>query len=126
MSAASTATRDSGSEPLLEVNDLRTYFYTRAGIVRAVQGVSFHLDKGETLGIVGESGSGKSVTAMSIMRLIPQPPGRFVNGKVTFAGRPIIDLTEEPGRGGRTRRVDRSISEAEMRHVRGGDISMIF
>ncbi len=121
--------RASGSraigERLLEVENLRTYFYTRAGIVKAVQGVSFHLDKGETLGIVGESGSGKSVTAMSLMRLIPQPPGRFVNGKVVFAGQPIIDV-REAGSDGQRRRVDHSVSEGQMRRIRGGDMSMIF
>jgi oligopeptide transport system ATP-binding protein len=111
---------------LLEVENLRTYFYTRQGIVKAVQGVSFHVDQGQTLGIVGESGSGKSVTALSIMRLIPQPPGRFDAGRVLFRDDPIIDVRDEPTRDGRTRRVDRSISEDRMRKIRGADISMIF
>jgi ABC-type dipeptide/oligopeptide/nickel transport system ATPase component len=70
------------SEPLLEVADLRTWFFTRDGIVRAVDGVSFHVTPGETLAIVGESGCGKSVTALSVLRLIPSPPGRIVSGKI--------------------------------------------
>ena len=111
---------------LLEVDTLRTYFHTHAGVVKAVQGVSFHLDKGETLGIVGESGSGKSVTALSIMRLIPQPPGRFETGRVLFRDQRIIDVDMVQGDGGRVRRVDRSVSEAQMRRIRGGDIGMIF
>ena len=69
---------------MLEVKDLKTYFKTDAGIVKAVDGISFTLGKGETLGIVGESGSGKSVTNLSIMRLIPSPPGRIVGGEVVF------------------------------------------
>jgi oligopeptide transport system ATP-binding protein len=121
------APRDtSDRQPLLRVENLRTYFYTRAGVVKAVQGVSFHLDKGETLGIVGESGSGKSVTALSLMRLVPQPPGRFVEGRVLFRDIPIVDVHEAPGRDGTAHRTDRSISEARMRTIRGDDISMIF
>jgi oligopeptide transport system ATP-binding protein len=89
--------------------------------VKAVHGVTFHLGKGETLGIVGESGSGKSVTALSIMRLVQQPPGRFTQGRVLFDGKPIIDVREENGR-----RVDRSLRDSDMRRIRGGDISMIF
>src|SRR5437868_13775586 len=96
-------------EPILEVTDLRTWFFTRDGVVRAVDGVSFHVTPGETLAIVGESGCGKSVTALSILRLIPSPPGRIVSGTIGFAGRNLLDL-----------------SEAEMRDVRGNDISMIF
>ena len=68
---------------VLEINDLKTYFYTDDGIVKAVDGVSFDLKKGETLGIVGETGSGKSVTALSILRLIAEPPGKIVNGEIT-------------------------------------------
>ena len=97
------------SEPLLEVADLRTWFFTRDGIVRAVDGVSFHVTPGETLAIVGESGCGKSVTALSVLRLIPSPPGRIVSGSIRFAGRDLLGL-----------------SEAEMRQVRGNEISMIF
>jgi oligopeptide transport system ATP-binding protein len=95
-------------EPLLEVHDLKTVFPTRDGVVKAVDGVSFRLDPGETLGIVGESGSGKSVTALSIMRLL-QRPGKIVGGKVMYSGR---DLTQ--------------VSEGEMRDIRGQEIAMIF
>lgn len=94
---------------LLEVKGLQTYFKTDAGIVKAVDGISFTLNKGETLGIVGESGSGKSVTNLSIMRLIPSPPGKIVGGEVLFEGKDILKL-----------------SESELRHLRGNDISMIF
>jgi peptide/nickel transport system ATP-binding protein len=97
------------ADPLLEVADLKTWFFTRDGIVRAVDGVSFHVTPGETLGVVGESGCGKSVTALSVLRLIPSPPGRIVSGTIRFAGRDLLDL-----------------SEAEMRQVRGNEISMIF
>jgi peptide/nickel transport system ATP-binding protein len=97
------------TQPLLQVDGLRTWFFTRDGIVRAVDGVSFHVMPGETLAIVGESGCGKSVTALSILRLVPSPPGRIVSGAINFAGRNLLDLTE-----------------AEMRQVRGNDISMIF
>jgi len=93
---------------LLEVTDLRTHFATPDGVVRAVDGISFHVDPGETVGIVGESGCGKSVTSMSILRLIPEPPGR-VAGHVRFNGRDLLALPE-----------------AEMRGIRGNDISMIF
>jgi oligopeptide transport system ATP-binding protein len=124
---AASSSQTGSSEQLLEVDNLRTYFHTPDGLVKAVQGVSFHLNKGETLGIVGESGSGKSVTALSIMRLIPQPPGLFEGGRVLFRDVPIIDVdtsTATNGHGGR--RIDRSVPEARMRQIRGGDISMIF
>ena len=94
---------------ILEVRDLRTHFFTRDGVVRAVDGVSFDLDAGETLGIVGESGCGKSVTALSILRLIPSQAGRIVGGSVKFED---AELT--------------TLSESEMRGVRGHKISMIF
>jgi peptide/nickel transport system ATP-binding protein/oligopeptide transport system ATP-binding protein len=94
---------------LLKVNSLKTYFFTHEGIVKAVDAVSFSIKQGETLGIVGESGSGKSVTALSIMRLIPQPPGKIVSGEITFEGKNLRTLTEK-----------------EMRKIRGRKISMIF
>jgi oligopeptide transport system ATP-binding protein len=114
-------------DSLLTVQNLRTYFHTHDGVVKAVQGVSFHLAKGETLGIVGESGSGKSVSALSIMRLLPQPPARFESGSVLFRDIPIIDVQEVAREDGRpARRIDRSVSENRMRQIRGGDIGMIF
>src|SRR2546425_12402502 len=94
---------------LLEVKDLRTYFDTKDGEVKAVDGISFQLKRGETLGIVGESGSGKSVTNLSIIRLIPKPPGRIVSGKIIFNGTDIL-----------------SLKEAEVRKIRGRRIAMIF
>ncbi|MGH7333424.1 MAG: ABC transporter ATP-binding protein [Candidatus Rokuibacteriota bacterium] len=97
------------TERLLEVKGLKTHFFTDEGVVRAVDGVDFHIDKGETLGIVGESGCGKSVTALSIMRLIPQPPGRIVEGHILYNGRNLLDL-----------------SPAQIRKIRGKEISMIF
>lgn len=95
--------------PLLEVRGLRTEFRTGAGLVRAVDGVSYTVEAGETVAIVGESGSGKSVGALSILRLIPDPPGRIVGGQVLFDGRDLL-----------------SLSQAEMRDVRGRDIGMVF
>ena len=95
--------------PLLEVEGLKTHFFTRDGVVRAVDGVSFSVESGETLAIVGESGCGKSVTSLSILRLIASPPGRTVAGSVRFEGRDLLAL-----------------SEPEMRKVRGNEISMIF
>jgi len=94
---------------LLEVRDLRTYFYTDDGVARSVDGVSYDLDRGETLGVVGESGCGKSVTALSIMQLIPDPPGKIVGGEILYNGRDLLKLTEE-----------------QMRTIRGNEISMIF
>jgi peptide/nickel transport system ATP-binding protein len=108
--AGSPASRtEAAAEPLLAVDNLKTWFYTRDGIVRAVDGVSFQVLPGETLAIVGESGCGKSVTALSVLRLIPSPPGRIVEGTIRFDGRNLLEL-----------------SDAEMRDVRGNDISMIF
>ena len=95
--------------PLLEVRDLRTHFFTREGVVHAVDGVSFELERGKTLGIVGESGCGKTVTALSIMGLIPKPPAKIVGGEVWFEGR---DLTK--------------LSERRLEDVRGREIAMIF
>ncbi|PWT86807.1 MAG: dipeptide/oligopeptide/nickel ABC transporter ATP-binding protein, partial [Acidobacteria bacterium] len=94
---------------LLEIENLRTYFYTRAGVVRAVDGVSFSLPAGKTLGIVGESGSGKSVTCYSILGLVPSPPGKIVSGAARFGG---IDLL--------------NCSNRQLRAIRGKRISMIF
>lgn len=94
---------------LLEVKNLKTYFYTDDGIAKAVDDVSFDLDKGETLGLVGESGCGKSVSALSIMRLIPEPPGKIVGGEILFKGK---DLTK--------------FDDKEMQDLRGNDIAMIF
>lgn len=94
---------------ILEVKDLQTYFRTDAGIVKAVDGVSFRLDKGETLGLVGESGSGKSVTNMSIMRLIPTPPGKIVGGEILLDGKDILKMDEKA-----------------LSTIRGNRISMIF
>ena len=103
------STMDASGAPLLEVAGLKTHFFTRDGVVRAVDDVSFSVRAGETLALVGESGCGKSVTSLSILRLIASPPGRTVAGRVTFAGRDLLVLPE-----------------AEMRKVRGDAISMIF
>lgn len=94
---------------LLEVKDLVTRFYTQEGIVYAVNGVSYTLEEGETLGVVGESGSGKSVHALSMLRLIPMPPGKIEGGEVIFQGRDLLKLSNE-----------------EMRLVRGAEIAMVF
>jgi peptide/nickel transport system ATP-binding protein len=107
--APAPAAQPSAAEPILEIDDLKTHFFTRDGVVRAVDGVSYNLAKGETLGVVGESGCGKSITALSVLRLVPSPPGRIVGGAIRFEGRDLL-----------TR------SEAEMRDLRGNDISMIF
>ncbi len=95
--------------PLLEVKGLRTYFFGFEGTVKAVDGVSFDVNEGETLGLVGESGCGKSVSALSILRLIPNPPGEIVDGEVFFEGRDLLELSDE-----------------EIRKVRGNRIAMIF
>jgi len=95
--------------PVLEVDNLQTYFFTRTGIAKAVDGVSFNLGRGETLGVVGESGCGKSVTSLSILRLVPDPPGRIVGGTVRLDGEDILEFSEE-----------------KMKQVRGNEISMIF
>lgn len=95
-------------EVVIEVKDLQTHFTTRWGTVKAVDGISYHVRRGETLGIVGESGSGKSVNALSLMRLVPSPPGHIVGGEVILNGRNLLDL-----------------SESEMTLVRGGEISII-
>lgn len=97
-------------EKLLEVKNLRTYFFTEDGVVPAVDGVSFHINAGETLGVVGESGCGKSVTSISILRLVPNVSGKIMEGsEILFQGKDLLKLTEK-----------------EMRDVRGNDISMIF
>ena len=95
--------------PLLEVRNLNTEFRTGAGVVRAVDGISYTVEPGETVAIVGESGSGKSVGALSLLRLIPNPPGQITAGEVIFAGRDLLQLTEE-----------------EMREIRGSEIGMVF
>src|SRR5512147_687903 len=97
------------AERLLQVTGLKTHFFTDEGVVRAVDGVDLYINKGETLGVVGESGCGKSVTALSIMRLIPQPPGRIVEGEILYNNRDLLKL-----------------SSAQMRKIRGKEISMIF
>ena len=94
---------------LLKIRNLHTYFYTDDGVAKAVDGVDLELVEGGTLGVVGESGCGKSVTALSVMRLIPDPPGKIIQGKIVFGGKDLLTL-----------------SEAEMRKIRGRSISMIF
>ncbi len=96
-------------EELLRVENLTTHFYTEEGIVKALDGVSFSIQKGEILGLVGETGCGKSVTATSIMRLIPVPPGKIVSGEIWFEGKDLLKLSED-----------------QMRKIRGKDITMIF
>src|SRR5262245_7375890 len=107
---------ESGSQPgvaapaaVLEIDDLKTYFFTPAGVVKAVDGVSYAVRGGETLGVVGESGCGKSVTALSVLRLVANPPGRIVGGSVRLEGRNLLDVDEQ-----------------EMEELRGNAISMIF
>ena len=96
-------------ELLLDIRGLRTQFFTDDGLARAVDGISYSLEKGETVGVVGESGCGKSVTALSVLRLIPDPPGKIVDGEIVFEGTNLLEL-----------------SAADMRRIRGNDISMIF
>ena len=97
------------SEPLLQVQNLRTYFNTAGGVAKAVDGVTFTVNKGETLAVVGESGCGKSMTALSIMQLVPEPAGYIDDGRILFEGRDLLDMTWD-----------------QMRTVRGKDIAMIF
>jgi len=99
----------SANDTLLKVRDLRTYFKTEDGLVKAVDGVSFHIDSGETFAIVGESGCGKSVSAFSVMGIVPNPPGKVYGGSIEFDGRSLLDY-----------------SEKQMQQVRGGQISMVF
>ncbi len=109
LSSTSTASDPNAARPLLEVDGLKTWFYTRDGVVRAVDGVSFSVAAGETLAVVGESGCGKSVTALSILRLIASPPGKTIAGRILFEGRNLLELGDEA-----------------MRALRGNKISMIF
>lgn len=94
---------------LVEFRNLKTYFYTDAGVVKAVDDISFTIREGETVGVVGESGCGKSITALSLMRLIPSPPGKIVGGQILFEGKDLL-----------------SLRDAEMRMIRGNEIAMIF
>ncbi len=96
-------------DPLLEIRNLKTYFYADSDVVRAVDGIDLSVGKKRTLGLVGESGCGKSVTALSILRLVQSPPGRIVDGQILFEGKDLLEL-----------------SEADMRSIRGNDIAMIF
>jgi len=100
---------NNNSQPLIDVRDLKTHFYVRGGVARAVDGVTFSIDPGKTLGMVGESGCGKSVTALSLLRLVPDPPGKIVAGEIRMRGESLLDLPEK-----------------EMRKIRGNAISMIF
>ena len=102
-------TKANDTVPVLSIKDLRTYFYAHEGVGRAVDGVSYHVSRGETLGVVGESGCGKSVTALSILRLIPSPPGKIVSGEIIFEGQNLLDLPLD-----------------KMREIRGNHIYMIF
>ncbi|MBU6996859.1 MAG: ABC transporter ATP-binding protein [Theionarchaea archaeon] len=97
------------ADNLLEIKGLKTYFYTEDGIVRALEGIDLHIEQGETLGLVGESGCGKTVTALSVLRLVPDPPGKIIEGEILFEGVNLLAL-----------------SESDMRQIRGNDISMIF
>ncbi|MBZ4682783.1 MAG: peptide/nickel transport system ATP-binding protein [Fusobacteriaceae bacterium] len=97
------------NKPILEVNNLKTYFYTDEGIIKGCNGVSYKVYEGETLALVGESGSGKSVSAMSILQLIPMPPGKIVDGEILFNGKNLLDFNEK-----------------QLENIRGNDIAMIF
>lgn len=97
------------SEFLVEIKNLKTYFYTEDGVIKAVDDVSFKIKKGETIGVVGESGCGKSITAMSLLRLIPNPPGKIEGGELIFNGKKLLELSDD-----------------NMRQVRGNEISVIF
>lgn len=97
------------AKDLVEIKNLKTYFYTEDGVIKAVDDVSFKIKEGETLCVVGESGCGKSITAMSLMRLIPNPPGKIEGGEIIFDGQKVLEIDEE-----------------EMRHIRGNKISVIF
>jgi oligopeptide/dipeptide ABC transporter ATP-binding protein len=108
-SSSRTSAAPSGNAPLLVVKDLQTHFFTDRGVARAVDGVSFSIPAGKTMGLVGESGCGKSVTALSILRLVQSPPGRIVGGSIHLEGQDLLRLSEE-----------------EIRRVRGDRISMIF
>ena len=96
-------------EALVQIRNLKTYFYTYEGVVRALEGIDLDIYKGETLGLVGETGCGKSVTALSIMRLVPNPPGRIVDGQIMFKGEDLLRK-----------------SESEMQAIRGNEITMVF
>jgi len=102
---------------LLEVKDLKVYFHTSSGTVRAVDGASFYVKKGETLGIAGESGCGKSISSMSIMRLVETPPGSYEGGEIIFDGRPLLDIRDGE---------KHMISDSAIRKIRGNDVSYIF
>lgn len=103
------STTANGHPPLLDVRDLRTYFHTDAGDAKAVDGISFSIGSGKTLAVVGESGCGKTVTALSILQLIPRPPGEFMSGEIRFSGRDLLKIPQN-----------------ELRAVRGGQVAMIF
>ncbi len=103
------ADTEAPAEPLISIENLKTWFFTDEGVVKAVDGVTYDIPKGRTLGVVGESGCGKSVTALSILRLIPDPPGKIVEGRILMEGEDLLERAEK-----------------EMRKIRGNDISMIF
>src|SRR5688572_3046884 len=107
--AARAGARQPNGQPLLDIKGLKTQFFTQDGVVRAVDDVSFYVMPGETLGVVGESGCGKSMTGLSIMRLIPNPPGKIVAGEIVFNGQDILQMSDD-----------------EVRRIRGNDIAMIF